>query len=211
MSFLPTDPLRRGAILCAFLAVSGLYFVHAYRVAPMSEQAEETRVRLRKLEEDQREVRRAAVAGDSELQERLELYGNHIARLEALIPANEEVAALLDAISDEERRVGVEMTMMRPEPVEPGDYYDRLSYRVTVRGRYHAVGSFLASIASLERIVAPGDLVITPADRSSGDDGVEAGLILASFRIRTYVSTPPRSVLGAESAESQSGNGDSQS
>lgn len=191
MSLLPSDPARRGAILCAFLAVSGLYFVHTYVFAPMVERTQSRRLRLERVEESNRGAARIAELGDSELEERLTAYGDHIARLEALIPADEEVAALLDAIADEERRAGVEMTMMRPEPVQPGDYYDRLSYQVTVRGGYHAVGSFMAAIASLERIVAPGDLVITPVDPPLVDDGATAGSILAGFRIRTYVARPP--------------------
>lgn len=208
MILLPTDPVRRGALLCAFLAVSGLYFIHTYVFAPIDERSESRRLRLERVEESNRRATRIAALGDSELEERLALYRDHIGRLEALIPADEEVAALLDAISDEERRAGVEMTMMRPEPVEPGDYYDRLGYQVTVRGGYHAVGSFMASIATLERIVAPGDLVITPVDSPTGDNGEEVGLIHASFRIRTYVANPSRS---DEPAESSARNGDPQS
>ncbi len=207
MSLLPTDPVRRSAILCAFLAVSGLYFAHTYLFAPRAERAESRRLRIERLEESNRGANRVAALGDSELAERLALYRKHLARLEALIPANEEVAALLNAISDEERKAGVEMTMMRPEPVEPGDHYDRLSYQVTVRGGYHAVGSFMAAIASLERIVAPGDLVITPVGPPTGDDEGEVGSILANFRIRTYVVTPR---LPAVPAESSAENGDPQ-
>lgn len=208
MSLLPSDPVRRSTILCAFLAISGLYFAHTYLFAPRAERAESRRLRIERLEEGNRDANRAAALGDGELEERLALYREHIARLEALIPANDEVAALLDAISDEERRAGVDMTMMRPEPVEPGDYYDRLSYQVTVQGGYHAVGSFLAAIASLERIVSPGDLVMTPVDPPTGDGPVEAGSILASFRIRTYVATTP---APAEPAESSADTGDPQS
>ncbi len=191
MSLLPSDPVRRGAVLCAFLAVSGLYFAHTHVFAPQARRTESRRLRLERLEEGNRDANRVLALGDGQLEERLALYKAHIAQLEALIPANEEVAALLDAISDEERRAGVEMTMMRPEPVEPGDHYDRLSYQVAVQGGYHAVGSFLAAIASLERIVAPDDLAIIPLDPPAGDDRAEAGSILASFRIRTYVANAP--------------------
>ncbi|MDE2875108.1 MAG: type 4a pilus biogenesis protein PilO [Gemmatimonadota bacterium] len=206
MSLLPSDPVRRGAVLCVLLAVSGLYFAHTYLFAPSAARTESLRLRLERLEEGNRGANRVAALGDAELEQRLALYREHIARLEALIPANEEVAALLDAISDEERRAGIEMTMMRPEPVRPGEFYDRLSYQVTVRGGYHAVGSFLAAIASLDRIVAPGDLVIAPVDASAGDQ-VEAGSILAGFRIRTYVAT----ARTPGPAESSQGTGDPQS
>jgi len=196
------------AALCAFLAVSGLYFAHTYLFAPRAERTESRRSRVERLEASNRAASGVAAQGDGELEERLALYRDHIMRLEALIPADEEVAALLDAITDEERRAGVEMTMMRPEPVEPGDYYDRLSYQVTVRGDYHAVGSFMAAIASLERIVAPGDLVITPVDPPAGDDLAEAGSILAGFRIRTYVARPS---LSAEPGTPPAEHGDPQS
>lgn len=208
MSLLPADPLRRGAILFAFLSVAGLYFAHTYLFAPMAGRTESRRLRIERLEENNRDAGRAAALGDSELEKRLVLYGDQIARLEALFPADEEVAALLDAISDEERRAGVEMTTMRPEPVEPGDYYDRLSYQVTVRGGYHAVGSFMTAIASLERIVAPGDLVIVPLDRPTGGDDAKGGSIVATFRIRTYVATPPVSAAPPASTDR---NGDPRS
>lgn len=208
MSLLPSDPVRRVAALCAFLAVSGLYFAHTYLFAPQAERTDSRRSRVERLEASNRAASGIAAQGDGELEERLALYRDHIMRLEALIPANEEVAALLDAITDEERTAGVEMTMMRPEPVEPGDYYDRLSYQVTVRGDYHAVGSFMAAIASLQRIVAPGDLVITPADPPAGEDLAEAGSILAGFRIRTYVATPS---LSAEPGTPPAEHGDPQS
>lgn len=207
MSLLPSDPVRRGAILGAFLAVSGLYFANTHLFAPRAERAESRRLRLEKLQDSNRDAKAMAALGDAELEERLAEYRDHIARLEALIPANEEVAALLDAISDEERRAGVEMTMMRPEPVEPGDYYDRLSYQMGVQGGYHAVGSFMAAIASLERIVAPGDLAITPVGQPAGDDA-EGGSIQASFRILTYVAKPP---LPAQARDSADHNGDAQS
>jgi len=208
MSLLPADPARKSSVLVAFLALSGVYFTHTCHYAPGMERVETARRRLVRIEEANRGARAGAAMGEAELEERLALYREHIGRLEQLIPVNEEVAALLEAVSDEERRAGVEMTMMRPEPVEPGDYYDRLSYQVTVRGDYHAVGSFMAAIASLERIVAPGDLVITPVDPPAGDDLAEAGSILAGFRIRTYVARPS---LSAEPGTPPAEHGDPQS
>jgi len=194
MSLLPTDPVGRRAVLLACLALSGLYFTRTYVYVPTAEQVESTRFRLERLAEDNRSAGTGAAMGEPELEQRLALYQEHIDRLEKLIPANEEVAALLEAVSEEARQAGVEMTMMRPEPVEPGDYYNRLSYQVVVTGGYHPVGSFLTAIASLERIVAPGDLAITPRKLSGADDGAYDGTVSASFRIRTYVvsaAAPP--------------------
>lgn len=198
MSLLPADPMGRRAVLLAILALSGLYFTRTHVYVPIAERVESTRFRLERLEEGNKRAGTGAAMGERELEQRLALYQEHIGRLEKLIPANEEVAALIEAVSEEARRAGVEMTMMRPEPVEPGDYYNRLSYRVAVTGGYHPVGSFLTAIASLERIVAPGDLAITPHKQSGADDGS----VSAIFRIRTYVVSPASPTDSAESPSS---------
>lgn len=199
MNLLPTGPVRKSAVLLAFLALSGLYFTHTYIYAPGARRVESTRLRLARLDEGNRRAGTGAAMGEVELEERLLLYQDHIGRLEKLIPADGEVAALLKAISDEEGRAGVEMTKMRPEPVEPGDLYDRLSYVLTVQGNYHAVGSFITAIASLERIVAPGDLAIIPGGRAGPGGEPYDGTVSASFRIRTYVATRPRPSIPARS------------
>ncbi len=199
MNPLPTDPVRRSAVLLAFLALSGLYFTRTYVYSPAAKRVESTHLRLARLDEGNRRAGTGAAMGEVELEERLQLYQEHIGRLEKLIPADGEVAALLKAVSDEERKAGVEMTMMRPEPIEPGDLYDRLSYELAVRGSYHAVGSFITAIASLERIVEPGDLAITPSGSAGPDGGAYDGTVTASFRIRTYVATRPQPSVPAKS------------
>lgn len=190
MSLLPADPVGRRAVLLAFLALSGLYFARTHVYLPIARQVESTRFQLERVEEGNRRAGAGMAMGESGLEQRLALYQEHIGRLEKLIPANEEVAALLEAVSEEAGKAGVEMTMMRPEPVEPGDYYNRLSYQVVVTGGYHQIGSFLAAIASLERIVAPGDLAITRGNPSGVADGAYDGTVAASFRIRTYAVSP---------------------
>lgn len=208
MSLLPADPVRRGAVLAAFLALSCVYFTHTCHYAPGTERVRTAGLRLVRLEEADRGARADAAPGEAGLEERLALYQEHIVRLEQLFPADEEVAALLEAVSDEERRAGVEVTMMRPEPVEAGGFYDRLSYEVAVRGGYHAVGAFLAAIASLERIVAPADLAVTPGGPSGAEDGPYDGTVSATFRIRTYVVRPTRP---RDDAERPAGKGASTS
>ena len=186
MALLPDDPKRRNTVLGAALALVGLYFFHSYYYAPRAEEAEGLEARLEQLENQNRRAQIIATRGGAELEQRLALYEDHIIQLEKLIPQDEEVAALLEAMSLEGRRTGVDITLMRPEPMEVGDYYDRWSYELGVQGTYHSVGTFLASIASLERIVASVDMEMGPAAVST-DGGDEEGRVNARFRIQTYV------------------------
>ena len=205
MALLPDDPKRRNAVLFAGLALVGLYFFHSYYYTPRAEEAEALEARLEQLEDQNRRAQIIATRGGAELEERLALYEDHILKLEKLIPQDEEVPALLEAMSLEGRRTGVDITLMRPEPMEVGDFYDRWSYELGVQGSYHRVGTFLASIASLERIVASVDMNMTPVQASSQQEAEEAkGMINARFRIQTYVVSD-REPISQPSQDGQAG------
>lgn len=201
MALLPEDPKRRNMVLGAGIALVALYFFHSYYYAPRAEEAEGLEARLEQLENQNRRAQIIATRGGAELEQRLALYEGHIIQLEKLIPQDEEVAALLEAMSLQGRRTGVDITLMRPEPMEVGDHYDRWSYELGVQGTYHSVGTFLASIASLERIVASVDMEMGAAPVASDGTAVE-GRVNARFRIQTYVVSD-RAV--APQQESQAG------
>ena len=186
MALLPDDPKSRNAVLTAGLVLVGLYFFHSYYYTPRAEEADSLEARLEQLDNQNRRAQIIATRGGVELEQRLALYEGHIVQLEKLIPHNEEVSALVEAMALEGRRTGVELTLMRPEPLQPGDFYDRWSYELGVQGTYHAVGTFLASIASLERIVASVDMEMSLAPEIVQTEG-DGGSVSARFRIQTYV------------------------
>ena len=192
MNILPSDSLRRSAVLIALLALSAVYFVYTYMYAVREEQADEVRLRLADLGARSHTVLPEDSLDQSELVRRIEMYEAHLTRLEDLIPSNEEVASLLEAISVQEALTGVEVTMLRPEAPEAGELYDRWSYELAVKGDYHAIGSFLTAVASLERIMAPADLVLDLAPASDAEQPGALSAIVARFRIRTYVVPPAR-------------------
>ena len=187
MSILPGDSLRRSAVLIALLALSVVYFIYTYMYVAREQQADDIRLRLDDLGTRSHPVRSKGSLDQSELERRIEMYEAHLVRLEDLIPSNEEVASLLEAISVQEAIAGVEVTMLRPEPPETGELYDRWSYEMAVKGGYHAIGSFLTAVASLERIMAPADLVLDVGPISNVEQAGPESAIVARFRIRTYV------------------------
>lgn len=189
MRLLPLDPVRRTAVLLAFLTVAGLYFVHTYAYSPGTDRLRELESRL--LDRDPQTSQDDVVARSPEqLQRYLAGYGDLVEELEALIPASDQVPALLETIANEERRAGIEMTMLRPDPPEPGEHYERRSYELAVRGGYHAIGSFLTAIGSLEYIVATDNMIVAAEATPPGDRSAEPVTVVASFRIRLWVVGP---------------------
>ena len=113
------------------------------------------------------------------------LYERHIAQLEQLIPAEAEVAALVDQISLAGREVGVTVATLRTNPPEPGEFYTVQTFEMSVFGEFHDVGRFLTDIASLPRILTPMDVSVESFVDPRG--GSFDAPVVVNFRFQTYV------------------------
>lgn len=142
--------------------------------------------RLEELEQKNGVAKAIALSGGPELQQKLALYEQHMQRLEELIPKSEEVAALLNGLSERAMDTNVDLALMRPDPAEPGQFYTQQSYQINVIGVYHDIARYLAAVASLPRIVTPVDLSMKPRGGTEmSRDGTPK--LQADFRIVTYV------------------------
>jgi len=162
MALIPDDPKQRNALVVGVVALAGFYFFWSMWYSPRAEQNLSLETRLEQLERENLRAQNVATRGTENLEERLALYERHMIQLEQLIPDSEEVPRLLDQIMGEARRHRVDLGSIRPEPEEVGMYYTKSSYEYQVNGEYHDVGRFLASIASLPRIITPVDLELGP-------------------------------------------------
>lgn len=162
----------------------------------------ERQARLEQLEQNNRLAQIVVARGGTELEERLREYEVHVDRLEALIPQSEEVAALLNQISQAARQTGVSDPEMRPEPSEPGAFYSKESYEIEVVGEYHEIGRFLTTIASLDRIITPVDLELThfQGDADILDPDLEVPLT-ARLRIETFILPGTAEILPIQGGE----------
>jgi len=171
--------------------------------------------RLEQLGDRNRRARVLATRGVEELEERLAVFDRHLRQLETFIPRNEEVPRLLESMAMEARRNNLgDLASINPEPAQPGPYYTRTSYEVSVIGSYHEVGRFLTAVASLPRIVTPVDLEMTtrvaPRARGAQQGDQERGDVTARFRIETYVlpDAPPPLPEGGEEVPGETAGGE---
>lgn len=183
---IPDDPKQRNAMLTGAVLLLLIYPFHAFWYSGQREEVAAMQERLERIEADNRRAQVVAARGGGNMDETMALYERHVAALEQLIPAAEEVAGLLDDVSERARRSGVEENRFTPEPAEPGTYYNRRSFEMAVVGEYHDIGRFLTEIASLPRIVTPVELDLVPWDQQAIYPDLVAP-VLATFRIETYV------------------------
>jgi len=198
MALIPSEPRQRAALLILFVSLAGMYGFWEYWYTPRKVEIERLESRLEQLEDQNRRARVLATRGVEELQERLAVFDRHLRQLETFIPRNEEVPRLLESMALEARRNNLgDLASINPEPSQPGPYYTRTSYEVSVIGPYHEVGRFLTAVASLPRIITPVDLEMSarvgPRTRGRQDRQTEPGEVRARFRIETYVlpDVPP--------------------
>lgn len=75
-----------------------------------------------------------------------------------LLPADREVAALLRHITLAAEQTGVSFSAFRPNAPKTEEHYVELPMQLEVYGDYHQIGSFLAELANMRRILTVRDL-----------------------------------------------------
>jgi type IV pilus assembly protein PilO len=75
-----------------------------------------------------------------------------------LLPTDKQLASLLRKITLAGQETGVRFVRFRPAAPKTETYYTEMPLQIAVTGGYHQVGSFLAELANLRRIVTVTDL-----------------------------------------------------
>jgi Tfp pilus assembly protein PilO len=139
-----------------------------------------------KIDTAKKDIARESV---EDVQKRVANYRASLALLRTLVPEQREVTNLLDDVTLRSRVRGVRMTGFQPSAPVPGPApFDTYSYQFVVVGHYHQVAEFLTDIASLRRIMVPGDVKLVAADQKQAKAfGDTTAMIEAHFSVRTYV------------------------
>ncbi len=188
MALLPSDPKQQRFVILAIVPVLAAgaywYFFHGDRVKANDAQ----QAKLEQLETKNVAAKALAAKGGPELKKKLALYEQHIARLEELIPKNEEVPELLHDVTLRAVESGVELNLLRPEKSTPTSSYTRQLYSMSVYGPYDGVGRFLAAVGSLPRLVTPVKMKVVPRNELDRSGAVR---LQAEFQIMTYIAPEP--------------------
>jgi type IV pilus assembly protein PilO len=187
----PSEPRQRNLLVIAILLLALLYPFYSFWYKGKRAEVDALQEHLENLTAANRAAQiTSARGGAKDLEERMALYERQVARLEELIPAGEDVPRLLQDITADALRSDVKQARMNPEPSEPGAFYTKSSFDVAFIGEYGNIGRFLASIASLPRIVSPVDMDVRLFDRPNLYPDFKSPVV-ASFHIETYVLPEP--------------------
>lgn len=86
----------------------------------------------------------------------------YVTQLEKQLPSKAEMDALLSDINQAGLGRSLQFELFRPGQVNVKEFYAELPIAVKVTGSYHDIGSFVADVANLSRIVTLNNLSISP-------------------------------------------------
>jgi type IV pilus assembly protein PilO len=125
----------------------------------------------------------------AQLRTETEHYAQDLEVMRELVPTANEVPVLLEQVSTAARRVGIDIADVQPLPQLNGDQYDAYKYRMSVKGTYQEIGDFLTNVGTLQRIVAPINVLLTPSPADPRKIKAPRQQALdARFEIQTYVA-----------------------
>lgn len=180
---------RQKILLAALLVLGAGYLCYSYVYLPKAEAIAALESRLSNLELQNGAARALTEgSGEAEVRQRLADLDVQLERVEGLIPSSEELPDLLDAISIEAQRTGVELALIQPVEAVAEEFYTRRIYDLAVLGSYHEIGDFLSRVGSLPRIVTPIGLNLTVLQEITRDGDPQ---LEARFSIETYVLPNP--------------------
>ncbi len=195
MAILPKTNRDKAFALVGFVALAlvGVYVMYVWQ--PKRDDLVERQTRVDSLLViNQRAKAELAQGKTQELKLEADRLSADLAVMRLLVPTGNEVPTLLDQVSTAARRVGLDIADVQPLASLAGDQYEAYKYRLVVRGgSYHQIGTLLANIGSLQRIVAPINLVLTPqATDAKAVKKDRSQNLEARFEIQTYVARAPQ-------------------
>lgn len=188
MAILPQDQRQQTMLLVIILALAAgaLYYNFVYRsgaaeLVTLTDRVEDL--------ETQNQLAEARIGNLQQLRDRITQAEVQFDLVQRLVPSDEEVAAIYEAIATQSQALDLRLINVEPslpEPADSGAYFMRQEWQMEVEGEYHALAEFLTRVASFDRIVRPRVTQVVPTQETpSGRQ-----LVQSSFALETYVLAP---------------------
>jgi type IV pilus assembly protein PilO len=190
-------------VLLMILPVVGIVAYWMLVRTPRAREVSELRTTVDSLTRAVDSARRELASGTVEqIRQRVADFESGLRLMRELVPTDNEVAQLINDISDRAKLRSISVSDLSPLGYEDAGQYRVARYRFSVLGHYDDVGAFLSDIASLRRIMVPHGLTLSPAaNQAAAAHGDTTGALLqAAFQLRAFVKQP-----GEDSGEGGAG------
>jgi len=102
-----------------------------------------------------------------------------------LLPTDRDLPALLRKITLAGEQTGVTFVLFRPAPPQSQTYYTQMPVQIAVQGGYHQVGTFLAELANLRRIVTVSAVHLKTGSNNDPNATTAAEFTASAYSLNT--------------------------
>jgi type IV pilus assembly protein PilO len=151
------NPAVQKGVLSGLLSVGLLGVFFFTHLLPFGYPTQKERVDTLKTEFERKQTdlarARATVADLPRFEAEFDALHDRWQYASELLPTDRQLGSLLRRITLAGQGTGVDFVRFRPESPKTETYYTEMPVQIAVTGGYHQVGSFLAELANLQRIV----------------------------------------------------------
>ena len=164
----------------ALLIGFGMYFT------VIKEKDEKIKVKAKEYQELEEKLSKtiAVVKRKKEAARKLKIVSAKWNQAKKMLPTEASISTLLTTLTKESTKNEVKIKHLKPLGRASKDKYDEIRIEMEVQGNYHKIGSFMAGLNNMERIVNVRNLKLTPTQTKAEEDLK----ISASFNLLTYVT-----------------------
>ncbi len=177
-----------GVLIFAAIAGGAVFWMYwrGPKVTDLADLALERDTLTTQVNTAKRAIRRGTLEA---LSDEIATYEVSLSIMRQLVPADNEVPNLVDDIASQARVRGVDLVAFERQPTQQEGMFTAFRYNLTVTGYYDPIAGFLTDVASLDRIMVPTNVTLSPApgadQRQFGD--TSGALLQATFQVRTFV------------------------
>tara|TARA_B100000959_G_scaffold280996_1_gene343989 strand:+ start:883 stop:1449 length:567 start_codon:yes stop_codon:yes gene_type:complete len=177
--YLSINAKHRLIILLALLAaiVAGYYyFIHQSKQDALSNKEKE----YREIEA-QRAEKQAYLDNLTKYEARFKQLREDLEIARSLLPDDPDVPQLLAKLGNEGRRAGLLIQTFQPKSESQKQFFQEISFGMSVEGSYHEIANFIDSVGQLDRIVTVNNLSMSSPRLEN-----QKIVLTSNFDIKTY-------------------------
>jgi len=154
----------------------------------------ENKVKITAREKEYKELEakltktRAVVKRKKEAARKLKLVSAKWDQAKKMLPTEASISTLLTTLTKRSSKNEVKIKHLKPLGRASKEKYDEIRIKMEIHGGYHNVGSFMADLNNMERIVNVKNLKLVPGKSQKNEEAEDEYIVIASFDLLTYVT-----------------------
>src|SRR6266545_1378324 len=189
------NPVVQKIIVSALFACAALGVFFFSHLLPFNYPNQRERIEVLKAEYEKKSTElaraKATVADLPRFEAEYEQLHQRWSLAAELLPTDRQVSALLRKITLAAQQTGVQFVTFRPSGPKNEQYYTEMPLQISVSGGYHQIGSFLAELANLRRIITVANVKLKV---NGGNDHLittAADFTASAYSLNTAPAMPP--------------------